>query len=93
MMTTPDWRHVMFGVIFPTEGELDVLWCPFFIEAQSRDSIPMAHTTNTFHYVSGQEIPGTEVCAPWTLYYTKLGNTPLAIVNYGSVWFETAMQN
>ncbi len=49
--------------------------------------------TNTFHYVSGQEIPGTEVRAPWTSYYTKLVNAPIAIANYGSVWFKTAMQN
>ena len=93
MTTTPDWRHAMFGVVFPTTGELDVLRCPFFIEAQSRDSIPAEHTTNTFHYISGQEIPGTEVQAPWTSYYAKLVNAPIAIVNYGGVWFETAMQN
>ncbi len=93
MTTTPDWRHAMFGVIFPTEGELDVLWCPFFIEVQSRDSIPAVHTTNAFHYVSGQEITGTEVHAPWTLYYTKLGNAPIAIANYSGVWFETAMHS
>ena len=49
--------------------------------------------TNTFHYVSGQEIPGTEVRAPWTSYYAKLVNAPIAIANYGGVWFEMAMQN
>ena len=43
------------------------------------------------HYVGGQEIPGTEVRAPWTSYYAKLGNAPVAIANYGGVWFETAM--
>ncbi len=44
-------------------------------------------------YVSGQEIPGTEVRAPWTSYYAKLVNAPIAITNYGGVWFEMAMQN
>ena len=83
----------MFGVVFPTTGELDILRCPFFIEAQSRDSIPAEHTTNAFHYVSGQEIPGTEVQAPWTSYYAKLVNAPIAIANYGGVWFKTTMQN
>ncbi len=93
MTTTPDWQHATFGVMFPTTEELNVLWCPFFIEAQSRDSIPTEYMTNAFHYVSGQEIPGTEVRAPWTSYYAKLVNAPIAIVNYGGVWFETAMQN
>src|SRR5260370_42262665 len=93
MMTTPDWRHAMFGVVFPTTGELNILRCPFFIEVQSKDSIPTEHMTNVYHYVSGQEIPGTEVHAPWTSYYAKLVNTPIAIANYGGVWFETAMQN
>src|SRR5216684_6192220 len=93
MTTTPDWRHATFGVVFPTEGELDVLQCPFLIEAQSRDSIPAAHTTNAFHYISRQEIPGTEVCAPWTSYYAKLGNAPIAIANYGGIWFKMAMHN
>src|SRR5216684_7448845 len=93
MMTTPDWRHAMFGVTFPTTGELDILQCPFHIKVQSRDSIPAAHTTNTFHYVSGQEIVGTDVRAPWTSYYAKLGNAPIAIANYGGVWFKMAMHN
>src|SRR5258707_2519413 len=93
MTSIPDWRHVMFRVVFPATGELKVLQCPFHINAQSRDSIPAEHTTNAFHYVSGQEIPGTEVRAPWTSYYAKLGTAPIAIANYGGVWFETAMQN
>ncbi len=93
MMTTPDWRHAMFGVVFPTTGELDILRCPFFIKVQSKDSIPTEHMTNAFHYVSGQEIPGTEVRAPWTSYYAKLVNAPITIANYGGVWFEMAMQN
>ncbi len=93
MTSTPDWRHVMFRVVFPATGELEVLWCPFCIEAQSRDSIPAEHTTNTFHYVSGQDIPGTKVQAPWTSYYAKLVTAPIAITNYKGVWFETAMHN
>ena len=93
MTTTPDWRHVTFGVVFPTVAELNVLRCPFHIEAQSRDSIPVEHTTNAFHYVSGQEIPGTKVWAPWMSYYTKLTNAPITIANYGGIWFETAMHN
>src|SRR5258707_15619457 len=90
---TPDWRNAMFGVVFPMKNELAVLRCPFHINAQSRDSIPAEHTTNTAHYVGGQEIPGTEVRAPWTSYYTKLGNAPVAIANYGGVWFKTAMHS
>src|SRR5258708_10137830 len=46
MMMTPDWRNTTFRVVFPTMAELDVLQCPFLIDAQSRDSIPMEHTTN-----------------------------------------------
>jgi len=91
--TTPDWRCATFRIVFPTTAELDILQCPFHIDAQSRDSIPAEHMTNAFHYVSGQEIPGTEVRAPWTSYYTKLGNAPIAIANYGGVWFKTAMHN
>ncbi len=93
MTTTLDWRGATFGLVFPTTDELNVLWCPFHIDAQSRDSIPTEHTTNAFHYVSGQEIPGTEVWAPWTSYYAKLVNAPIAIANYGGIWFETAMHN
>jgi len=84
---------MMFGIVFPTKAELEVLQCPFHIEAQNRNSILAEHTTNMFHYVSGQEIPGTEVRAPWTSYYTKLANAPIAIANYGGIWFETAMHN
>ena len=93
MMTTLDWRHTMFGITFLTMRELEVLQCLFHIKAQDRDSIPAKHTTNTFHYINGQEIPGTNVQAPWTSYYTKLGNAPVAITNYGGVWFEMAMHN
>ncbi len=93
MMTTPNWRQATFRIIFPTADELAVLCCPFHINAQSRDSIPAEHTTNAAHYVGGQEIPGTEVQAPWTSYYAKLGNAPVAITNYGSIWFETAMHS
>src|SRR5712692_11761487 len=93
MTTTPNWRHATFGIVFPTMDELAVLQCPFHIDAQSRDSIPAEYTTNIAHYVGGQEIPGTEVRAPWTSYYAKLGNAPVAIANYGGVWFETAMHS
>src|SRR5258707_640364 len=93
MTTTPDWRCATFGIVFPTTEELAVLQCPFHIDAQSRDSIPAEHTTNTAHYVGGQEIPGTEVQAPWTSYYTKLGNAPVAIANYRGIWFEMAMHS
>ncbi len=93
MTTTPDWRCATFGIVFPTMEELAILRCPFHIDAQSRDSIPAEHTTNAAHYVGGQEIPGTKVQAPWTSYYTKLGNTPVAITNYRGVWFETAMHS
>jgi len=93
MTTTNDWRHATFGVIFPTNDELVVLHCPFHIDAQSRDSIPAEHTMNTFHYVGRQEIPGTKVRAPWTSYYAKLGNAPIAIANYGGIWFKMAMHN
>src|SRR5258708_3913278 len=93
MSTTTDWRHATFGIIFPTDDELAGLRCPFHIDAQTRDNIPVEHTTNTFHYVGGQEIPGTEVRAPWMSYYAKLGNAPIAIANYGGVWFETAMHS
>ncbi len=93
MTLTPDWRNATFRIVFPTKEELEVLWCPFHIKAQTRDSIPAKHTTNTFHYVSGQEIPGTEVHAPWTSYYAKLANAPIAIANYGGIWFKTAMHS
>src|SRR5229473_7871892 len=93
MMTTPDWRGATFGLVIPTTDELAVLQCPFHIDAQSRDSIPAEHTTNTAHYVGGQEIPGTEVRAPWMSYYAKLGNAPVAIANYRGIWFETAMHS
>ncbi len=61
MTTTPNLRYATFGIIFPTKDELEVLRCLFHIDAQSRDSIPAEHTTNTAHYVGGQEILGTEV--------------------------------
>ncbi len=93
MTTTPDWRRAMFRVIFPTVAELNVLQCPFHIEAQSRDSISAKHMTNAFYYVSGQEIPGTEVRVPWMSYYAKLANAPIAIANYGGIWFKMAMHN
>src|SRR5258708_34176921 len=93
MTTTPDWRGTTFGLVFPTTDELNVLQCPFHIDTQSRDSIPAEHMTNAFHYVSGQEIPGMEVQAPWTSYYAKLVNAPIAIANYRGIWFETAMHN
>ncbi len=83
----------MFGLTIPTRGELKVLQCLFHINAQTRDSIPTEHTTNAYHYISGQEIPRTEVRAPWTSYYTKLVNALIAIANYGGIWFETAMHN
>ena len=93
MTTTPDWRGATVGIVFPTRDELEALRCPFHIDAQARDSIPAEHMTNASHYVSGQDIPGTEVRAPWTSYYTKLGNAPIAIANYGGIWFETAMHS
>ncbi len=93
MTTTPDWRGATFGLVFPTTDELNILRCPFHIDAQSRDSIPTKHTTNAFHYVSRQEIPRTEVRASWTSYYTKLVNAPIAIANYGGIWFKMAMHN
>ena len=83
----------MFRIVFLTREELKILQYPFHIEAQSRDSIPAKHMTNAFHYVSGQEIPGTDVQAPWTSYYAKLLNALIAIANYGGIWFKTTMHN
>jgi hypothetical protein len=88
-----EWRHATFGLEIPSTEALATLQCPFFIETQTKDSIPSEYTINIGHFVGGQEILGTGLKAPWTSYYTKLQNgTPIAVANYTGVWFKTKPQ-
>jgi hypothetical protein len=85
-----EWRTQTFGIEVPTTEALAALRCPFFIETQTKDSIPAEYTLNIGHFVGGQKITGTELQAPWTSYYAKLRTgVPIAVANYAGVWFET----
>jgi hypothetical protein len=43
------------------------------------------------HYIGGQSITDT-VQALWTSYYATLRGAPIAIANYGGVWFEVELR-
>ncbi len=81
----------MMELVVPMTDQLTILECPFHVESQSRDNIPVEFMTNLQHYVSGQEIPWTPVRAPWTSYYAMYQGAPLLIANYARVWFETTL--
>jgi hypothetical protein len=90
MSQTPrDWRDTTFGpgITIPNSNECAALKCPFPINLQERDSIPTEYTNGAYHYVTRQRITDA-VQAPWTSYYTTLRGAPLAIANFGGVWFE-----
>jgi hypothetical protein len=84
-MITRDWRIKMLSISTPMVEQLGTLKCPFQIEPQRVDYIPMEFTMHLQHYVQGQNIPGTRVQAPWRSYYAIFNGVPIVMANYAGV--------
>jgi hypothetical protein len=66
----------------PPKEQLSQQCCPFILELEDRDLVPMAYMENLQFLVTGQE------GAPWTGYYATFNGMKMAVTNFLGIWFE-----
>jgi hypothetical protein len=78
-----DWGVLQLPNATPlSPGQLSQQCCPFYLELEDHDSVPMVYKTNLWLLVTGQE------GAPWTGYYADFYRMKLAVSNFLGIWFE-----
>jgi hypothetical protein len=78
-----DWQVLRLPNATPlSPGQLSQQHCPFYLEPEDRDLVPVVYKTNLRFLVTGQE------GAPWIGYYADFYGVKLAISNFLGIWFE-----
>src|SRR6266403_461396 len=83
-----DSRLYGFNTDFPLPSELAAIRCPFTIEPQTKDTVPIGYQGDAWHYVDRQIFEGTKTPVPWTGYWLCYKGKVVPVKNFAGVWFE-----